>query len=186
MHSNARDFSDEALNDAWRKLVGKSGNPVPNWESEQLVNATKEQLEKYATSCERFLTIARDKAADTNLNSDLYWTAASYWWETRIEAIQARASRAQAVPLPRWRERGQRFEPYIAGPPGCTAKKTGWMGQTTMPSSSTVKPKPSLPTPRQPLATSYDGESWAINPKPTSPTYSQLTKDEDVINEKNL
>lgn len=194
-------FDDNLYFESWRKIVGKRGDPTP----EDLKGKCKEQLEDYASNCQRFLDNAILQANDPEKNKDRYWTAAVEWWRMRIEAISTAASRAQTVPLPRFREHRDSFTPY----PSFSARKTA--RTTSPPTLTAIRP---LPTP-VPLETSYLGKSWTTAPQeralspplsssPTSkklltekastekvcrlgsPTYSDLTSNAEVLNKELL
>jgi hypothetical protein len=172
-----RNFEDTTGNDAWRRIVEKKGSPVPK----DLADQTREQLEKYAENCQKFMLYSQEQANDPQRNNDGYWTAATLWWEMRIEAINNRAKRAPTVPLPRFREGSldnNRFQPY--GAPRSLPTPTRTAIQT-------------MPTPKAtPLATSYGGDAWNTSPAvpptytpstlPASPTYQQLMTGRELVN----
>lgn len=101
-----RDYSDEAFNTAWTKLVGQRGSPVPSAKPGEipLEQQGKEQLERYLNNCLPYLERAKENALDPQKNGDQYWSAAVLWWEERIAYLQMRVRKAKSVPLPRWRE----------------------------------------------------------------------------------
>jgi hypothetical protein len=198
-----RDYEDAEFSQAWRKIVANKGNPVPM----DLKGKTQEQAINYANNCLRFLNDAKEKQT-TTANNDKYWDAAATWWETRVEAINAYAKRAPTVPMPHL---SQRYQPYPEGlpkyrralgplpvPKNSTAirpltpapletsyRGTAW---TTAPLSTERTPQMAedlfplgthLLVPRRKLSISKDTQ--CVPPPPSSPSYSEMTGDNDVV-----
>lgn len=176
MGEKGRDFSNEKLSDAWRRIVEKKGSPVPEAVSDP--KKTKEQLLAYAKNCTTYLEHATESASDPARNSDQYWDAAALWWQTRIDALNAAAARRRAVPCPQL--------PHMRAPSNLKRTQSASCLPIPLPTKKPNlyeelmehrwgDPIEALPLEEHILETSYAGKAWTTDPTasigPGQPSY---------------